>query len=367
MIETVAIAVIVIVVFWAGARLFLLAPDHSKYDKPFPASAGSRTEASAENMEVLRRFEVLMPEIRGKFFLGRIRALRKALDEGIIGAPVSPDELGVTVQNVTAGGVPGEWVMAPDADPGRRLLYIHGGGFIAGRPASARMIAAKLSKTLGVAVLSIDYRLAPENRRIHSIRDSQSAYRWVLANGPEGAADASEIYVAGDSAGGNLTLMLSAWARDEGLRAMDAVIAFAPSTDATMTGRSFRLNAKTDPLLGPALRPLTMWPASVRALLVLALSQINPRNPLISPLFGDLGNLPPTLVQVSDCECLSDDARRYVNKAIESGTSAELQVWPGMFHVFQMYGHVIPETDEAFENIAAFVDKVIVNRNDLHQ
>ncbi len=139
---------------------------------------------------------------------------------------------------------------------------------------------------------------------------------------------------------------------------MDAVIAFAPSTDATMTGRSFRSNIKTDPLLGPVLRPLTWLPASVRALLVLVLSQINPRNPLVSPLFGDLSNLPPTLVQSSDCECLTDDARRYVNKATESGTSAELQVWPGMFHVFQMYGHVLPETDEAFENVAAFVDKV---------
>lgn len=354
----IAIAVTIIVILWAGARLFLLAPDHSEYDEPLPLPMGSRTEASPENGEVLRRFEALIPGIRGKSFLERLRALRIALDEGIIGAPVSADELGVSVRKVSASDVPGEWVLAPDANPARRLLYIHGGGFIAGSPVSTRMITANLSKTLGIAVLSIDYRLAPENRRIHSIRDSQNAYLWLLANGPEGVADADEIYVAGDSAGGNLALMLSAWTRDAGVRNMDAVIAFAPSTDATLMGPSFRSNIKTDPLLGPPLRPLIRLPSWIRALLVLVISQVNPRNPLVSPLFGDLSNLPPTLVQSSDIECLSDDARRYVNKAVASGTRAELQVWPGMLHVFQMYGHLLPETAEAFQSVSEFVSRI---------
>ena len=357
MLEFIVLAAVVVGLLWAGARLFLIAPDHSKYERPIPDSAAGRTAASPENEEVLRRFEALMPDIRGKRFFDRLDALRTALDNGIIGAPISPEALGVTKRALMAGDVPAEWILAPDSDPDRRLLYIHGGGFIAGSPSSARMVAASLAKKLGTVVLSIDYRLAPGNRRIRGIEDVQSGYRWMLANGPDGAAEARDVYVAGDSAGGNLALMLSAWTRDQGVRAMDAVIAFAPSTDALMTGSSFRSNIETDPLLGPPLAPLIKLPISARAWLVLAISQMNPRNPLASPLFGELHELPPTLIQSSDCECLSDDARRYVNKATEAGGRAELQVWPGMFHVFQMYGHILPETAEAFDSVAAFINE----------
>jgi acetyl esterase/lipase len=177
--------------------------------------------------------------------------------------------------------------------------------------------------------------------------------------------------------GGNLTLMLSAWARDQGLRSMDAVVAFSPATDSTLASPSTRSNIDTDPLLGPGLGPLARLPGPVRALLasmmgmlnpplarlpgpvraLLAsmMGMLNPRNPLMSPLVGDLSNLPPTLVQASDCEMLFDDSLRYVNKATALGSPATLQVWPGMVHVWPMFQHVLPEARHAIDEVAAFL------------
>ena len=177
----------------------------------------------------------------------------------------------------------------------------------------------------------------------------------ILGNRPGGPHTASEIFVAGDSAGGNLTLMLSAWARDENIRRMDAVIAFSPSTDSTLANPSILKNIETDPMLGPGLGPLARMPVALKALGALIAGQMSPRNPLMSPLFGDLSELPPTLVQASDCEMLFDDSVRYVNKARSHGSPVTLQIWPGMVHVWQMFQHVLPEAGLAIDEVAAFV------------
>ena len=220
------------------------------------------------------------------------------------------------------------------------------------------MLTSALSKSCGVAVLAIDYRLMPENRRIDSVIDSQTAYRWMLENGPAGPGAAREVFVAGDSAGGNLALMLSAWVRDEGLQSIDGVIAFSPSTDSTLANPSIKDNIKTDPMLGPALGPFARLPVTIKALIALAGGRMNPRNPLVSPLFGDLSDLPPMLVQASESEMLRDDGRRYVNKARSQGSPATLQTWPGMVHVWQMFLDVSPEAKEALDEVALFVDKI---------
>ena len=349
--------VLAVAIVWIATRIFLRAPDHSRFDEPVVPSVGSRGEASQEIGEVHRRLDDMANELQNVPRREQTETLRRIMDEGLLGAPVKAEDLGVTTNAADADGVPAEWVLAPGADTTRRLLYIHGGGFYAGSPTSARMLTAALSKLCGVAVLSIDYRLLPENRRMDSVVDCQLAYCWMLINGPERTGSADQVFVAGDSAGGNLALMLSAWARDEDVRSMDGVIAFSPSTDSTLEGKSFRVNVESDPMLGPALGPFARMPATLKALLGLLLSRVNPRNPTVSPLFGRLDNLPPTLVQASDCEMLVDDARRYVNKAVSQGSPAELQTWPGMVHVFQMFSHVLPESTEALENVAHFVAK----------
>jgi len=344
-----------VAVIWIATRVFLRGPDLSEFDEPRIATVAGRSEASPENAAVILGLKAMANEVQAGPRRDQMTALRRIMDQGLLGAPVTADQLNVRIDAVDAGGVAAEWVLAPGADPSRRLLYLHGGGFFVGSPRSARMLTAALSRSCGVAVLAIDYRLMPENRRIDTILDSQAGYRWMLDNGPAGAGPASEVYVAGDSAGGNLALMLSAWTRDEGVRRMDAVIALSPSTDSTLANPSFRNNVASDAMLGPSLGLIAKIPATLKALLALVAGRLNPSNPIVSPLFGELGDLPPTLVHASDCEMLHDDAHRYVNRARSQGSPVEMQIWPGMVHVFQMLGHMLPEANEAMDEIARFV------------
>ena len=176
MIDFFIITFIFVAIVWIATRLFLRAPDHSRYDEPVAASAGSRSEASPKIADVHRWLEEMNAELQGMRRAEQIAALRRILDEGLIGAPVTADELGVQAYAVDADGVPAEWVLAAGADSDKRLLYIHGGGFCVGSPTSARMLTAALSERCGMAVLSIDYRLMPENRRMDSI--VRSLPRW---------------------------------------------------------------------------------------------------------------------------------------------------------------------------------------------
>ena len=354
-IEIIAAVVAITAVIWVLTAVFLSAPDHSAFDEPRHDLHIDRSSVSEENAEVRRLVNEMQNQLRGVPKPKQLYRLRRIFDEGFTGSPNEAEQLGVEITPVNAGGVAAEWVVAPGASPDMRLLYIHGGAFAIGSPRSHRMITSALSKACGVSVLSIDYRLMPEHRRKSAIADSQTALRFMLGNGPSGENPAEKVYVAGDSAGGNLTLMLSAWARNERMEPVNGIIAFSPSTDSTASNPSMRANIKTDPMLGPGLGPVARLPGPIRSLLVLVAGQLSPRNPLMSPLFGDLSNLPPTLVQVSDCEMLHDDAIRYVNKAKAQGSPVTLQVWPDMVHVWQMFQHVSPEARQSIEEVAEFV------------
>jgi acetyl esterase/lipase len=259
---------------------------------------------------------------------------------------------------VDAGEVSGEWVLAPGADPARRVLYLHGGAFIAGSPNSHRTITSRFSAVARAAVFAVDYRLMPEHRRRDGIADCQAAYRWILENGPAGPGRPQRLYLGGDSAGGNLALVLSASARDEGLRVPDGVVALSPLTDSSYSGPSIRGNVLTDTLLGPLFSALLKVPGPVLAWLFFLENRFRPVDPRVSPLFGDLSRLPPTLIQVSAAEMLFDDARRYVNKARAAGSPARLQIWPGLLHVWQILTPEVPEAVEAFDRIGDFVRSV---------
>ncbi|HKL63185.1 MAG TPA: alpha/beta hydrolase fold domain-containing protein, partial [Woeseiaceae bacterium] len=199
--------------------------------------------------------------------------------------------------------------------------------------------------------------LMPEHPRIASIEDCQTAWRWMLGHGPDGAGEPADAYVAGDSAGGNLTLALIAWIRDHRLRQADAAVALSPITDSTYSSPSMRSNIVTDEMLGPMLGPLMKTPRWLLAYATLYLARMKPQNPLISPIFGDLSSLPPTLIQASTSEMLTDDCRRYVNKARAAGSPAELQLWPDMVHVWQIFEPVSAEAREAIERIAEFLGR----------
>jgi monoterpene epsilon-lactone hydrolase len=256
----------------------------------------------------------------------------------------------------------GEWVLPPGFDANRRILYLHGGAFFAGSPLSHRPITDRLARLTGAAVFALDYRLMPEHRRIEGIEDCRRAYRWILQNGPEGRAEASWLVVAGDSAGGNLTLSLLSWIRDEGLRRPDAGVALSPLTDAALDAPSLRENTATDIMLGPAFGKLARVPKILLLWYTWVTTRMFPSDPRISPVRGSLAGLPPVLVQASDSEMLLDDARRYVAKAQAAESPATLQTWPDMVHVWQMFPE-LPEAEEAYEKIAAFLEGTGVHRH----
>ncbi|MGB6230594.1 MAG: alpha/beta hydrolase [Litorimonas sp.] len=258
---------------------------------------------------------------------------------------------------IEAGGrrIHGRWTLVEGHDPDRRILYYHGGAFTVGSDVSHRPITVNLAKRTGCAVFAPNYRLMPENSRRDTIADARAAYHWILETGPDGPSLARTIAVAGDSAGGNLALMISNYARDNALRQPDAVYAISPSVDSTAASPTFRENLETDLMLQPLLRPLVKVP---RTLLLLGMRKsidMNPSDPDVSPVFADLSGLPPTLVQASASEMLYGDAVRYVNKAVAEGSPAALQAWSHMPHVFQIFDDVLPEAHDAFDAAAEFL------------
>lgn len=342
---------------WLCARWFLRGASHATFDRPAGGLASSRSTPSPESAEVLRRLRELQGRMRAGRRSLRLATMREAVDDAFATLADPAEGAGCRIEEVDADGVPAEWVLAPGADPSRRLLYLHGGAFVAGSRRSHRAMTIAFSRQAGVAVLAIDYRLLPEHPRAEGIADCRQAYRWLLEHGPDDPSPPTDFYVAGDSAGGNLALMLIAWARDCGLRAVDAAVVFSPLTDSTMASPSMRANIASDPFLGPTLGRLVRLPRWVLAYVTLLGGRLPPQHPAISPLHGQLAGLPPVLVQASTSEMLLDDARRYVNKARSAGSPAELALWPGQIHVWHLFMTVSPEAREALAHAVAFIDR----------
>ena len=351
MIWLIALLLLVATLVVLVPRVHLAGRDHGHFDAPRPGLM--RSAASPESDAVESRVKGLVAQ-KGDSRPGTragVESSRRMLDA--VGEDA--DLRDIRLEPTDADGVASEWVLAEGAQPDRRLLYIHGGAFVAGSPRSHRPITTELSRRTGCSVLSIDYRLMPEHPRLAGIEDTRTAYGWLTRNGPEGQAEASEIFVAGDSAGGNLTLSLVAWLRDSASRQADGAIALSPATDSTFASPSLRSNIPSDPILGPAFGPLQRVPETLLLWMAWATSRVRPNDPRVSPLRGDLSNLPPILVHASESEMLLDDSVRYVNKARAAGSPVDLHVWPGMVHVWQMFATDLPEAHESYEAIAAFV------------
>lgn len=347
------IMILVVLAIWAITRFRLRGEDLSRFDTKANVAHGVRGQPSEGHLAAVATVSQLTGA--GNNLAGReqLAFLRTKMDE--LGD--SADLEGVEINPADAGGVPGEWVLAPEADPARRLLYLHGGAYTMGSPRSHRAITSRLSRLAGASVLAIDYRLMPEHRRMDGIEDCRRAYRWILEHGPQGAAPADTLFVAGDSAGGNLCLMLLAWARDSGLRAADAAVALSPATDATLSSPSLSANLHSDHMLGPMFGRMARIPQGLMLWFTWFSNRMRPSDPRISPVFGDLSGLPPTLVHASEAEMLLDDSRRYVNKANAAGSPATLETWHDMLHVWHAFERDLPEASQAFEHIGRFLER----------
>jgi epsilon-lactone hydrolase len=294
--------------------------------------------ASPESREYLRRLRETPAFGADGFDLEALRlgmaARREPADPAVRCVPVEID------------GMPAEWVLAPGADPDVRLLYLHGGGFVSGSGAFYLAMAAHISAAAQCAVLLPDYRLAPEHPFPAALEDCIQAYDWLTVTGPAGAAPARATFIGGDSAGGGLTLAMLLALRDRGLPLPQAGIALSPFTDLTLSGESIRSEADLDPIMHPRCLPdfVTRY-----------VTDSDLRSPLASPLFGDYTGLPPLLIQVGEHEIIRDDSVRVAAKARGDGVDVTLEVWEGMFHVFQSHEPLLPEAGEAIGHIGALI------------
>ncbi len=343
---------ITVLTIWAFERFYLRGNPPAEYPTPDDPGAIKHfiSPPGAEQDAVIKAVEELNDTIVGAVRQRHMQVARTAMN----GLSAGRSYVSSFVP-VDAGGVPAEWVLAPGADPNRRVLYIHGGGFIMGSPLSHRTITSKFSEITACAVLAIDYRLMPEYKHADCVEDCRTAYRWLLENGPDGPGALQQLFISGDSAGGNLTLSLAAWIRDEALRPADAIVAMSPLTDCTFSGHSIRQNEATDTMLAPLMKTLNKLPPFVKSWWVVRTYRIRPSSPVPSPLLGDLSGLPPTLVQASEAEMLLDDARRYVFKACAAGSPAQLQTWTDMVHIWQIFEPELPQATEAWNEIKQFL------------
>jgi epsilon-lactone hydrolase len=247
-------------------------------------------------------------------------------------------------QSVEVDGIPGEWHIPAQPVPGRMILYLHGGYYFAGSIRTYQALASNIAGAARSQLLIIDYRLAPEHPFPAALEDALTAYRWLRKTNPE----VKQIVVAGDSAGGGLTLALLVALRDQGDPLPAGGVTLSPWTDLACQGESLRTKAGVDFMLSPEI---------TRKAPALYLGGADPRTPYASPLYADLIGLPPLLIQVGSYEILLDDSTRFAERARLAGVEVRLEVWEEMQHVWQIAANIVPESRQAIEHIAQFVEQ----------
>lgn len=265
--------------------------------------------------------------------------LRDQLEQQAQRTPVAAD---IAVHPVIANEVPCERVLAPRCDERRVILYLHGGGYYRGSLNTHRELCSRIGRAAGWAVFNVGYRLAPEHPFPAALDDALAAWNWLVGTGVE----PGRIVVAGDSAGGGLAaaLMLSLKAKRRTLPG--GAVLLSPWTDLEQTGPSMRTRAAADPSLTKAYLDRFAHAYAGGA---------SVRDPLLSPLYGDLSGLPPLLIQVGTAEILEDDSARFAARAEAAGVVARLERWPDMIHVWQRHAATLPEAQQAIDGIGAWV------------
>ena len=253
--------------------------------------------------------------------------------------------MGVAVEQTQIAGVNVDWLRPKNAREDKVLLYLHGGAYVIGSPRTHRQLVSHTARAAGVVAALPDYRLAPEHPFPAAIDDAVAVYNGLLASGfkPE------DIIISGDSAGGGLSVATLLQLRHAGLPMPAAAVLLSPFLDVTGSGESATTRADRDP-----------W-FDVADLHVVAAyycpDESEWQNPLVSPVFANVAGLPPMLIQVGDDEILLSDSTRLAKKLEAEGVAVELEVWPHMWHVFQMFIRKMPESGAAVRKIAAYIQK----------
>ncbi len=255
--------------------------------------------------------------------------------------PAAPDAV---FERVDAAGVLAEWVSIEGRSRQPVILYFHGGGYCIGSAETHRDLVSRMCRAAKARALSVDYRLAPENPHPAAVEDGVAAYRWLRKQ----SVPARSIVVAGDSAGGGLTLATLLALRDAGDELPAAGICISPVTDLAKEGESMRTKVDLDP---------TVNPKSSTRYAQMYIGGGDTKTPLASPLYATLKGLPPLLILVGTSEVLLDDSTRFAKKAKEVGLNCELEVWEEMVHIWPFFAAELPEGRQAIDRMAAFIGK----------
>jgi acetyl esterase/lipase len=249
---------------------------------------------------------------------------------------------GIEVEEAAIGGVRGEWVRARRARRDAAILYLHGGGYVIGSPASHRHLVAAISEAAGLSVFVPHYRLAPEHPFPAAVEDAVACYNGLL----DGGISAPRLAIVGDSAGGGLTIAALVALRDRKIPLPAAAVALSPWTDLTAGGESHRSRAARDPMVGAE---------GLHGMAAAYLAGVDATTPLASPLFADLKGLPPILIQVGTEEVLFSDAINLAARAEAAGVEVSTEAWGGMMHVWHIFHTILGEGRDAVARIGTFL------------
>ena len=247
-----------------------------------------------------------------------------------------------SVLRVDADGVPADLVSAGGPSSGKAILYLHGGGYVIGSSATHGELARRLSAAADADVLVIDYRLAPENPFPAPVEDAVAAYKWLIGQG----CDPAGVAIAGDSAGGGLTVATLVSLRDHGIPLPACGVCISPWVDMEGLGESMNSRASLDPMVQRE---------GLVGMAETYLGGADPRTPLAAPLYADLHGLPPLLIQVGTSETLYDDATRLSSRAEVAGVETCFESWEEMIHVWHLFAPMLDEGQRAIERIGEFV------------
>jgi len=272
-----------------------------------------------------------------------IAELRKAYDAMGDTFPPAAD---VAFEKVKANGVPAEWSSTPGAAHNRVIMYVHGGGYVIGSIASHRHLVSELGRAAGTRALSLDYRLAPEHPFPAAVDDALAGYRFLLAEGFE----PGNIAIAGDSAGGGLTVATLLAIRDASLPQPAMGFCISPWVDLEALGNSMTTQAALDPMV------------QKDGLLGMAAAYLNGGNaraPLAAPLYGNFKGIAPLLIQVGAAETLLDDSTRLASVAGAADVEVNLQIWPEMIHVWHFFHPMLATARRAILGAGETISKAM--------
>ncbi|MHA1194339.1 MAG: alpha/beta hydrolase [Promethearchaeota archaeon] len=251
----------------------------------------------------------------------------------------------VNLEHIDINGMAAVWISSPGFDSDKVVLYFHGGGYIEGSLNSHQDLAMRIGRAAKARVLLIDYRLAPEDPFPAAVEDAVKSYKWLIENQK---IVPNKIVIAGDSAGGGLTLVTLIKLRDDNINLPAAGVCLSPWTDVALTSESLIRNGKVDPFL-------KFYDIAFMA--DLYVGDNDPKNPYISPLYADLHDLPPILIQVGTAEIIEDDSVRFAEKAKKAGVDVKLEVFDDMIHVFQAFADWAPEGQDGIDKIGTYIQE----------